>query len=395
MHVVVTSEHRFIRDRSGAVYSQTMFAYGFWARYLEVFDSVQVVARVLDCDSIPFGWKRADGPNVAVRALPYYVGPIGYIRNVGKMRAASLEISRSQGAYIFRVPSVIATGVIKALPARYPFGLEVIGDPWDVFSSGAIKHPLRPLFRVYFRNRMKSHCSAASCVAYVTSNALQRRYPADAGAVSANYSSVELPDEAFVGHPRSFIGGVPSRMVLVGSLQHLYKGVDVLIDAMQIVRRVRGDVRLTIVGDGQLRMQLEERASRLGVSSVVHFCGQLSSGEAVRSELDKADLFVLPSRQEGVPRAMLEAMARAVPCIGTDVGGIPEILDLRDMVSVGNATALASKIIEVMGDLERLREMSKKNLLTVQSYRDDALQPRRKDFYHALKRKTAAWLSNA
>ena len=49
-------------------------------------------------------------------------------------------------------------------------------------------------------------------------------------------------------------------------------------------------------------------------------------GHGVTEQLDAADVFVLPSRQEGLPRAMIEAMARSLPCVGSDVGGISELI---------------------------------------------------------------------
>ena len=70
------------------------------------------------------------------------------------------------------------------------------------------------------------------------------------------------------------------------------------------------NIELVFVGSGGYQPQLEAQAVALGIGTRVQFCGQLVSADAVRAELDRADLFVLPSRQEGLPRAMIEAMAR-------------------------------------------------------------------------------------
>jgi glycosyltransferase involved in cell wall biosynthesis len=121
------------------------------------------------------------------------------------------------------------------------------------------------------------------------------------------------------------------------------------------------------------------------VDDRVAFRGQLTAGEAVRAELDRADLFVLPSRQEGLPRAMIEAMARALPCIGSTVGGIPELLPAEDMVPSNDVNALAQKIAEVISDPDRLRRMSARNLDKAKEYDDSAVRDRRRAFFRHVK----------
>lgn len=73
-------------------------------------------------------------------------------------------------------------------------------------------------------------------------------------------------------------------------------------------------------------------AGRLGVADRVTFVGTVPAGAAVRAHLDAADLVVVPSRTEGLPRALIEAMARGLPAVGTTVGGIPELLADVDLV---------------------------------------------------------------
>ena len=83
---------------------------------------------------------------------------------------------------------------------------------------------------------------------------------------------------------------------------------------------------LTVIGDGRYRAELEALAASLDLP--VRFTSQLKRPQ-VMAELDDANLFVLASRTEGLPRAVIEAMARGLPCVGTRVGGIPELLDSR------------------------------------------------------------------
>jgi glycosyltransferase involved in cell wall biosynthesis len=393
MDVVVTLEHRFDRTPDGAVWTQTQFPYPFWERYLEVFDGVRPVARVRDVPSAADGWRRADGPGVSFAAVPYYLGPWQYLR---RYRAVSRVVRNVVGpgdAVILRVPGRVGTLLATRLGrAGRPYGAEVVADPYDVFAPGSVRHPLRLLFRWLFPRQLRRVCRGACTAAYVTQDALQRRYPCPREAVGV--SDVDLPADAFVPAPRAARPGWGTvTLITVGTLAQLYKAPDVLIDAVAACVRAGLDLRLVLVGDGKHRPELEARAAGHGLAGRVRFCGQLTAGAAVRVELDAADLFVLPSYQEGLPRAMLEAMARALPCVGSTVGGIPELLPDEDLVPPGRADVLAARIREVTAEPARLARMSARNLATAREYLPEVLHERRRAFYRRVRAQTEGWLT--
>jgi glycosyltransferase involved in cell wall biosynthesis len=164
-----------------------------------------------------------------------------------------------------------------------------------------------------------------------------------------------------------------------------YKGHDVIIDAVRMCKEINLHFRLVLVGDGGLRREIERRAERQGVTDRIRFAGQLPAGSVIRSELDGADLFILPSLQEGMPRALLEAMARALPCVASRVGGVPEVLDPEFLVPPRDAQALAMKLQSVLSDPARLSEMSAQNLQKALNYEDSKLSPKRQDFYRQVR----------
>src|SRR4029079_12805478 len=108
-------------------------------------------------------------------------------------------------------------------------------------------------------------------------------------------------------------------------------------------------VFLVVVGDGKYRAELERRAAAMNIRERVRFAGYLEREEVTR-ELDAADVFVLPSRCEGLPRAVIEAMARGLPCIATNIGGIPELLEPRDLGTPGSVEMLSGAIVDVAND---------------------------------------------
>ena len=392
MHVLVTSEHHFDRTPDGRVWTDGPFAVRFWTRYLAVFDSVSVLARVRAVDQAPPGGQFADGVKIAFIDVPDYTGPEEYLACALRVRSVATAAVEQSQAVILRVPGQMGRCIDRLLRRRsHPYAVEVVGDPYDVFSPGAVRHPLRPVFRWEFTRRLREQCAGACAAAYVTQCALQARYPAARDGFATYYSDVELPDEAFASTPRRPQSG-RVRLVFVGSLAQMYKAPDVLIDAVAVCLREGLDLELAMVGSGRCEPDLKARAESLMIGHRVRFCGQLTTAEADRAELDAADLFVLPSLVEGLPRAMIEAMARALPCIGTSIGGIPELLPGEDLVSPGDTGALAQKIREVLSDENRMARMSERNLEKAKEFRPENLMARREEFYRFLHARTEAFL---
>jgi glycosyltransferase involved in cell wall biosynthesis len=391
MNVCVAVEYRFVRLPDGSVWTPNQYALSFWNRYLDVFDAVRCLARVLDVPRLEGDWHRADGPGVSFSAVPHYVGPSEFATNARRIRSAIHGAIAPGSAYLLRVPGNVgdvARGKLKAM--GYPYAVEVLGDPYDVFSPGAVRHPLRGFFRWYATRQLTLHCAGACAASYVTEEALQRRYPSNGPSIGA--SSVELSNDAFAAGPRQ----TPRQaarvdLLFVGSLEQYYKGPDLLIRAFaQCVGRGL-NLGLTIIGDGKYRRRLEALAGELACRDRVRFTGQVAATQ-VEAELENADLFVLPSRTEGLPRAMVEAMARGLPCIGSDAGGIPELLPPDAIVPRGDMRALAAKIHELVTSPARMSAMSAENLDRAKAYRSEVLQERRVQFYRRVLETTAAWL---
>lgn len=397
MTVIVVIENRYTRTPDGAIWTPLLYGYSFWLRYLDVFDKVKVVARIKDVFTIPGDYARADGERVSFAAIPFYSGPWQYLRQTRKVQRVARAAVGPADAVILRLDSQIAASLEPILcKTNRPYGAEVVVDPYDGFSPGSYNHPLRPIFRWWFPRKLRQQCLRACAVAYVTETALQERYPPDPHAYTTHYSSVDLPEDAFVATPRT---SPPEQetftLVTVSELDHLRKAPDVVIDAVKACVAGGLNLQLVVIGEGKCRPELEARAARLGLGERVRFLGRVPTGEHVRAQLDKADLFLLPSRGEGLPRALIEAMARGLPAIGSTLPGFHEVLPPEDLVPAGDAAALDLKIREVVTSPERLNRMSVRNLRKSKHYAAAILRERRIEFYRQVKVQTEKWIKSS
>jgi glycosyltransferase involved in cell wall biosynthesis len=127
----------------------------------------------------------------------------------------------------------------------------------------------------------------------------------------------------------------------------------------QRVARKSSQVVFLIVGDGELRGRLEQEAKQLGVGHQVQFLGWRGDLETIYAA---TSVFVLTSRNEGTPVALIEAMAAGVASVATDVGGVRDVIarpQVGLLVPPGNADAVASAVIELVEDPVRRQEMGR------------------------------------
>ncbi len=359
--VNVVMDRRYFRDRNGRLVSaDDIESYSFFERYLEVFDRVYVIARI--GDEICSSGTPVEGHNIEVIPIPYFVGGSSLLINSHEILSRVWSICRREGYFILRSGTLASLFSVALRLQLRSYAVEVILDPFDSLAPNAHRHILRPLFQYGQLFLTKQMVAAAKHAAFVTEHSLQRRYPPRRALFHTHYSSIDLPIEAIAsaGFVPKANQRPPRHILLVGPFRSLYKGQDILVQAFARVLRRCPDARLSIAGAGIFLEQIRAMAEQLGIGQRVYFAGHVKPGDALHNFLDDGDLFVLPSRQEGLPRAMIEAMARGLPCIGSAVGGTPELISQDMLVPPNDVQALADKIIECFDDPQRMvRELLK------------------------------------
>jgi glycosyltransferase involved in cell wall biosynthesis len=160
--------------------------------------------------------------------------------------------------------------------------------------------------------------------------------------------------------------GIPAgswTLVAVGRLSS-QKGHDDLLEAVAPLMHERPQLHLLVVGEGPEREQLTQLASRLGISSQVHLPGWQADIPGI---LRSSQAFALPSRWEGMPNALLEALASGLPCIATDVEGVGELIgagEAENLVTPGDVTALRMAVKKTCETTQNTTGESPQSLFT-------------------------------
>jgi len=192
--------------------------------------------------------------------------------------------------------------------------------------------------------------TALRCDRFVASNATVVRELAAAGVGAERIC--RIPNGVETDHIRpkaSYEQSDPTIITYVGRL-HRQKGVDTLLRAFARLSAREGadPIRLDLVGDGPLRDELEALAHRLGISDGVRFLG---ASDRVPDVLGASDVFVLPSRAEGLSNALLEAMSSGLPCVVSDIPGNVDVITDRDnglLFTVDDPEVLADTLLGVV-----------------------------------------------
>jgi len=208
--------------------------------------------------------------------------------------------------------------------------------------------------------RLAACFESANCAFFVSQSTLdlcrrQLSTPLSRGRVIRNPFNVRY--DAQPAWPKDSLEEI--RLACVGRLEVSTKGQDILLDALSLPHWRERRIRVSLVGDGPQERTLRRQAERLRLSCV-EFTGHQSDIENV---LSKHHALILPSRQEGMPLAVVEAMICGRPCIATDVGGNRELI--RDNINgflakVPTAEFVDEALNRAWENRGRLREMGER-----------------------------------
>lgn len=383
--LISCDDYIFLHD--GKYYFKNQEWYRFYQRYLRVFESLRIANRVIPEETLKKGRVPVDtSTNIEIHPIPIFHGPVEYFKRYLAVGKALRNAVDGCDAAILRLPSTVAQRLAPQVTKKHiPYACEVVFNAKDGYESSS--NMLEKILWIEIDRKMRKLCGNADGVSCVTEFQLQKRYySVKPNSFSSHYSSLELPASFFTG-PRQYPNKTPLTIAHVSNQIGLNgrKGEAVVIQALSKLKNKGVVVNLNFAGDDwdNSSKDIYDYAEKLGVRNQVTCVGYLTR-EALSDFLESSDLFVLPTRAEGLPRVIIEALAKGLPVITTPVSGNPELVSPPFLVEYNDVERLSNTIYSLVTDKSLYSKSSEENYNRSLAYEASSLEVRRDAFYKCL-----------
>ena len=378
------SERIYI-DKYGNYYASGNFPIDVWNRYLNISDHLYVIMREGQSDitdsNILNRRECIDRTKINIHLVKDVFGSINdYLNN--SLRKYNEKIVDS---VIKKSDFVIIRGanrnvVRKCIQYQKPYMIEVVGSAWDALWNHGWKGKVLALPTEIVAKRVVKN---APWVLYVTNKFLQNKYPTRGKNIGVSDVSIEENAKEILKKRINYIEQRKGVITLgtAAAVNVQYKGQEYVIRALGELKKKGCIVYYELVGLGT-KDYLENIAKECGVLDQVNFIGQLSHSKVLQW-MDSIDIYIQPSLLEGLPRAVVEAMSRGLPVLGSDVGGIPELIEKGEIFHRKSVKEISLCIESI--NKEKMKFLAKSNFEKAKLYDKQALDKKRNKFYNDFK----------
>ncbi|EPL9569816.1 glycosyltransferase [Providencia rettgeri] len=346
-----------------------------FSRYLEHFDSITILSRYNFVD-----WSEDTNTSMnliddnRINFIPFENQSTFKNRFINRNKNKTLikNIVSNFEAIILRVPSEI--GFLTAevcYQENIPYICEVVACPVDAMKG--LNTLKSKIYLPIIKHSMISTVSNAFSALYVTSHFLQKRYPTKGQSTIASNVEIDTVSKT----PKELSKKEGYSIALIGNLDSDHKGYPILYKALyELDKKLNFNISVLLIGSGS-KYKIEHQHSNIKIT----YTGTLKKNMIHQVLASDVDLYIQPSNQEGLPRATIEAMSHALPCIVSDVGGLPEIIDAEYTHCASDYMKLSSLILKILTNTQEYKTQSIRNLQKSSNYLSDKLSPIRYSFY--------------
>lgn len=377
---LICHDSKIYVDDQGKYYKLSMGG-SHYERYLQIADKIKLVIRTIPVEEcLKEQLNIVNVPNLTVISCPTVMSVKGILLNRRKTKKIIEAQVKSVDFVVIKAPGFFGN-IASEYAKKYnkPYLVEIGGCAWDALWNHSLSGKLIALYQFY---KTKQLLKSATHVLYVTNEFLQKRYPTDGKSV--NCSNVMLTEfEDIILDRRIEKIQKNDNKVLIGTIAAVdvkYKGQQYIIEALgKLKKQGINNYEYQLVGGGD-QNYLKSVARKFGVEEEVNFIGPLTHSK-VFEWLDTIDIYVQPSRTEGLPRALIEAMSRALPAFGAKSGGIPELLEQEFIFS--NTSKNIDEICTILKGFNwsKMEMQARRNYYESKKYDKDKIETRRKAFY--------------
>lgn len=368
----------YISEHEGKLYAKNQYS-TILRRYFEAFGAFKLCCRRNSVDVL-----NADYTDITDWVTCFI--PVEHLIKV-KLRTYDKLIAKELkdcDLLIARCPGTLSSLAVKyARKQGKPYFAEIMGCPWDSLRNHSLLGKI--LAPNAFFN-MKRVVKNADYALYVTHEFLQKRYPCDHETVGVSDVLIQNTDEQVL---RGRLERIQNRndsivtLMTSAAVNVKYKGQEYVIRAIPLLNKNGIKVKYVMAGGGS-QDRLRRIAQKCGVEDQVVFLGRQPLEDVFRN-LDEADIYIQPSLQEGLPRAVVEAMSRGCPVVGARTGGIPELIGPECLVEKKSPEAIADAILSICS-CESLSRLAEQNYWKAQEFRPESLRAVRDAYYDKVKR---------
>lgn len=353
-------------------------AYVIYVRYADAFGDIVLCSRFEEVDEKPFDCIKADFIKEIVDCDSLTKSILGRYKN------QMLHAMKKCDFVVGRFPSIIAFRAYDcAKKLGKIFVAELMCDGWDSYWNHSMAGKM---IAPYMTNKMKRCTWNADFAIYVTERYLQKKYPCKNPSINA--SNVVIKDcnqEILINRLKKIEEMDVHNISMMTSArvdQHS-KGQEYVVKAIRLLKERGITVTYYLVGEGN-KDYLLRFAKEKGVTDNLVFMGRLPA-EKVFEKLDETDIYIQPSLQEGLPRAVIEALSRACPVLGARTAGIPELMDSECVFERASEKSIVNAVQNILNN--GLEGYARRNFKRSMDYYNDILDMRRKKYYETIRKK--------
>ena len=351
-------------------------AYYIYERYAKAFGNIVLCSRFVPVEEKPFDCIKSDFIVQSVNC-----NSLGKCM-MGVYKSQMLKAMKTCELVIGRFPSIIAFRAHDySKQLGKPFLAELMCDGWDSYwNHGLIGKTIAP----YMNYKMKKCTWNSDFAVYVTERYLQNKYPCKMPSINASNVVIKEMDSHVLERRLEKIKNTDYHNISLmtsASVDLHSKGQEYVVKAIGILKKKGINVKYYLAGDGDHEYLLKfARASQ--VEDNIVFLGRISF-EKIFDQLDNVDIYIQPSLQEGLPRAVIEAMSRACPVMGARTAGIPELMNDESVFDRASASSIVEQLMIILQ--KGLETYAINSYERSKNYLDETLCQRRNCYYETIK----------